>query len=341
MTDINIHHKINELQKLINRHQKITLISHVNPDGDAIGSSLAMYLFLKQMGKTVTVMTPNDYPGFLKWLPGSKDLKIYERLGKRSFSYVEQADLLICLDFNAQNRLDALATPFNASNAPKVLIDHHPMPENFTDILISSTDVSSTAELLYHVLERIAPDFISKEVAEALFTGILTDTGSFSYNASNPGTYDVVGKLLQKGINKDEINAKIFDNYSIERMRLMGYCLHERMEVFPDYHAAFIPLSRKDMEKFNFRTGDSEGFVNLPLSIKGVIFTALFTERKTFTKASFRSKGAFDVNSFARDNFSGGGHLNAAGGYMEASLEETLEAFRLLLPKYQQQLKMA
>lgn len=341
MTTLFPDHKIHELRRLINQNHRISIISHLNPDGDAVGSSLGMYLFLKNAGKDVSVMTPNDYPGFLKWLPASSEMLIYEKHGKKVLKKLAEAELIICLDFNAKNRMEALADTFDNTAAAKVLIDHHPMPEDFADLTISNTEVSSTAELLYRVLKGIAPEAITRQIAEALFTGILTDTGSFSYNASTPGTYEVVAQLIKHGISMDEITDRIYDNYSINRMRLMGYSLYQTMEVFPEYHAAFIPIYRSDMERFNFRTGDAEGFVNLPLSINGIIFTALFTERKQITKASFRSKGTFNVNAFARANFSGGGHLNAAGGFMERSIDETLEAFRKLLPYYQDELKNA
>lgn len=341
MIGIENRQQFKKVSDLIHKHQRITIITHVNPDGDAIGSALGMYLFLKNQGKTVRVMTPNDYPAFLKWLPGSNDMLIHERHGKNAEEAIKTAELLFCLDFNAANRMDTLWEVFAQTHVPKVLIDHHPMPENFTDYIISTTEVSSTAELLFRFLHATGPEYISKPVAESLFTGILTDTGSFSYNASNPGTYEVVSQLINYGINKDEINALIYDNYSVERMRLMGYCLHEKMEVFPEFHTAFIPLSRKDMDRFNFRTGDSEGFVNLPLSINGIIFSALFTERKQITKASFRSKGSFSVNQFARDYFSGGGHLNASGGQTSMSIQETMEYFRSLLPRYRSQLQQS
>lgn len=341
MKETNVPIKYQKVYKLIEQHQRISIITHLNPDGDAVGSALGLYHFLENKNKEANVMLPNDFPGFLKWLPGSDSIFIYEKHGKQVTKALKAAELIICLDFNALNRMEVLADTFTRSNAPKVLIDHHPMPENFADITISTTAVSSTAELLYRFLEATAPEGITLPVATALFTGILTDTGSFSYNASNPGTYRVVGQLIEYGINKDEINALVYDNYSVERMRLMGYCLNEKMEVFPEYHAAFIPLSLETMERFNFRTGDSEGFVNLPLSINGIIFTALFTERKKITKASFRSKGSFNVNDFARSHFSGGGHLNASGGYTEVSLEETLAYFRKLLPKLQPKLKVA
>ena len=330
--------KIVKLKDLIRTKQNISIITHVNPDGDAIGSSLAFTLMLKKLGRQVHTITPNDYPEFLKWIPGNNNIQVHEKESFEVEKKIVDSELIICLDFNSVNRMDALANSYFSSKAVKVLIDHHPMPEQFTDIIITDTQVSSTAELLYEVIREIYPETIDKDIATALFTGILTDTGSFNYNASNPNTYNVVGDLLQYNVNRAEISDNVYDNYSADRMRLMGHCLKNRLYVYHEYHAAFIYLTLKDMEHYNYKIGDSEGFVNLPLSIKGIIFTVLFTEREDHIKMSLRSKGRFDVNQFARKNFNGGGHLNAAGGYCNKNLQDTIDTFVLLLDSYKNHL---
>ena len=233
------------------------------------------------------------------------------------------------------SRISIIEDEFKALKTPKVLIDHHPNPEQFADILISDDNCSSTAELVFHVLKSFDNSLeITRPLAESLYTGITTDTGGFSFNSSNPSTFYVVSDLLKSGLDKDFIHDKIYNNYSYNRMRLLGYCLEKKMQYFPEYRTAFMSISKDELEAFNFQIGDTEGFVNYPLSIKGVIFSALFIEKDDLVKASFRSKGTFPTNKFSSENFNGGGHLNAAGGESRSSYEDTIEKFVALLPKY-------
>ncbi|WP_430972239.1 DHH family phosphoesterase [Sunxiuqinia rutila] len=323
-----------------NPNQKVVILPHINPDGDAVGSALGLSRVLKNSGLQVEVISANDYPSFYNWIEGHEQVTLFSKNPKKVQQLLDESSLLICLDFNHLSRTGELKPLVENYGKSCVLIDHHPYPEDFADVLISHPECSSTAELVYHVLKASGLEqYLDREAASALFCGIMTDTGSFDYNVSDPQTFQTVGELLKFGIDQDYIHAQVFDNYSADRMRLLGYCLNECMEVFPEYHAAVMYLSKETQKKFNFVPGDSEGFVNYPLSIKGIHFSTLFSEKDGMVKASFRSKGEFAVNEFASENFNGGGHRNAAGGEVFASLEETLDKYRRLLPVYQEKLE--
>ncbi len=331
--------EINELSDLIVQCQKPLIITHYNPDGDAMGSSLAFYQYLIKKGKDPIIVTPNDYPDFLHWLPGNDKVVVYKRNCGTVLNAIKEADVIFALDFNAPDRTEGLEKYLEEASAKKVIMDHHPEPGDFADIIISNTQYSSTAELVYHVIESLNDtELIDKDIAECIYTGIMTDTGSFNYNSSNPYTYFVVSKLIDLKINKDKIYWNIYDNYSADRMRLLGYCLYKKMEVFPEYNTAILSITKEEQKDFSFAPGDSEGFVNYPLSIKGMRFTAIFIEKEKQVKISFRSKGDFPANKFAEDHFNGGGHKNASGGHSTDSLEITLKKFRELLPKYEKEL---
>ena len=326
---------INELKELIVQSNNPLIITHYNPDGDAMGSSLAFYRYLVKKGKKPILVTPNDYPEFLHWLPGNEEVVVYKRNNGTVLNAIQNADVIFSLDFNDPDRTEGLEKYIIEAKAKKVLIDHHPEPTDFADLVFSDTSYSSTAELIFKIIEDINDyNIIDKEIAECIYAGIMTDTGSFNYNSSNPETYLVVSKLLEKGIDKDKIYDKIYDNYSVDRMRLLGYCLNKKMEVLPEYDTAFISISKEEQKEFNFSPGDSEGFVNYPLSIKGIRFTAIFIEKGNHTKISFRSKGNFPANEFAEKHFKGGGHRNASGGHSDDSLQNTIEKFKKLLPQY-------
>ncbi|MBS3808258.1 MAG: bifunctional oligoribonuclease/PAP phosphatase NrnA [Bacteroidales bacterium] len=330
---------IDEIQKQLANVQQILIMTHYNPDGDAIGSSLGLYHFLLAAGYRVDVVVPNDYPVFLQWMPGNDKILMANKSPQEALERIEQAELIFFLDFNVLDRLQELEDTLREAPAPKILIDHHPNPEPFADILISTTQVSSTSELLYELLVSMEGEqAIDRNIAECLYAGIMTDTGSFSYNSSLPDTYYVVSRLIEKGIDKDRIYWRVYDNYSVDRMRLLGYCLNIKLKVLPEYGAAYISIDRTELERFNYRPGDSEGFVNYPLSIHGVMFSVIFIQQEDYVKISFRSKGDFYANRFASKHFGGGGHKNAAGGYSDLSMEETLEKFESLLPEYKTQL---
>jgi len=327
-------HTFNAIEKALKAAHKIAIVPHENPDGDAIGSALGLGQALKNQGKEVTVISANDYPDFLKWFSSDVPLLIYDKNKNKVKALLQDVDLLICVDFNEPKRAGHLEKKILGFDKTKILIDHHPYPADFCNYTVSETQYSSTAELVVDVLAQTGmTSFIDEKSAEALYTGILTDTGGYSHNTSK-NTFKVVSELMECGINTDRIQSAVFHNFSSDRMRLLGYCLHQKMVVFPEYRTAYIALTQKELEAFNFKPGDTEGFVNYPLSIDNIVFTALFIEKNEYVKASFRSKGNFPANAFSRDHFNGGGHLNAAGGESELGFEETLQKFTDLLPEY-------
>ena len=327
---------ITTLGEQLARHRRIVLLSHVNPDGDSIGSSLALYHHLRDEGKEVTVITPNDLPAFLQWLPGAGEILVGKHAPEEAASRIADAEMIFFLDFNDISRLKKLEAPVRDNRtAFRVLIDHHPSPAIEADLLFSETSVSSTAELLYEVLRTLAATSVRKQsVAVNLYAGIMTDTGCFRYNASTPRTWEAVADLMHAGIRIDDIYARIYDNYSEHRMRLMGYALDKKMVILPEEHTGYIWLTRGELDRYGYVTGDTEGFVNLPLSVEGIRFSALFLELGDKIKISFRSKGSFAVNKFSSAYFNGGGHRNAAGGECQMSMEDTLKKFESLLQEF-------
>jgi phosphoesterase RecJ-like protein len=318
---------------------KIVIISHENPDGDAVGSSLGLAEVLGNFGHEVNVIVPNVYPEFLKWFSSELKVWIYDIDKKEAKNIISCAEVLICLDFNNPERAAKMSKQIIQFQGTKVMIDHHPYPVQFCDYMISETEYSSTAELVFRlVTETGLKDFINYASAEALYTGIMTDTGSFSHNISRPGPFLAAAELMKWGIDTEKIQSNVYHNFSADRMKLLGYCLNKKMEVFPEYRTAVIHISRDELLEYNFQPGDTEGFVNYPLSINNIIFSALFIEKKDVVKASFRSKGNFPVNNFSQRYFGGGGHLNAAGGESKLTLTETVERFKQLLIEFKHQL---
>jgi len=317
----------------------IALITHVNPDGDAIGSSLGLLRVLENFGHTCTAIVPNDFPRCLKWMAGADRVLRYDLQPGRTLDKLKEAEMIIALDFNEIGRIKRLADEWHNLQAFRLLIDHHPGIQAHFDSVLSDQSASSTAELVYRfITECSLLDRMDREAAECLFSGIMTDTGCFSYNSSSPLTWRIVAELIAMGIDKDAIYHQIYDNYSAGRMRLLGFTLHERMEVLPEYRTAYLWLSTNDLQRFGFVSGDSEGFVNYPLSIEGIRFSAFFVEKEDHIKVSFRSKGKVDVNQMMRRIFQGGGHVNASGGECNESLGETISRFRAALPGYKAEL---
>ncbi len=320
--------------------KKILITAHSNPDGDAIGSSLALFHFLTDLKYQVHVAVPNDYPSFLSWMPGIDQITVYKHHEKKVIKLAVEADIIFCLDFNGLKRVEKMQTIFEKSKADRILIDHHPQPEvSSFKYLISITKTSSTSEIVYGFITKMAgKSGLSKMIADCLYVGIATDTGSFSYSCNYPETFMVVAELVRQGIDTERIHRLVYDTYSESRMRLLGFSLFERMKVLPQYGTAYIALSKEDLHRFNFQIGDNEGLVNYALSIDGISLAVLFTEKDSFIRMSLRSKGKFSVNDFVRKHFEGGGHKNAAGGNSYLSLEETLAKFEQLLPDYQENL---
>ena len=329
-------------QLVKNSSKSIVLVPHMNPDGDAMGSVLGLWRVLKNAGHKVKIVSPTKYPEFYHWMDGHEEVIIFSHHPKQSAMALAESDLLIFMDFNQLSRLGDMKPLIESYGGKKILIDHHPYPGSFTDLVISEISYSSTAELIFSILQSTDfVQYIDRNAATSFFTGIMTDTGSFDFNVSNPNTFEVVAQLTRMGIDQLNIHSKVYDNYSVDRMRLMGFCLSNRMTVYPEYHAASIYITLEDQKAFNFKTGDNEGFVNMPLSIKGIVFCALFTEKEKYIKASFRSKGEFAVNEVSEKYFNGGGHRNAAGGELYASLTETLAQFEKILPEFEDRIKQS
>ena len=320
--------------------KRIVIIPHVNPDGDAIGASLGLNDTFLNAGFESRVIVPNDFPVYLNWLGSDGIPLIYDQNTGLCRSLIDSADVLFFLDFNDSKRLGKMEEYLSTKNIPVILIDHHPNPQIKAEFLFSDTDVSSTAELVYDFIEAIGMlEYLSPLGSSALLTGIIADTGSFSHNAFRYSTYRIAGELINRGAEKERINESLFNNFSEKRMRLLGYCLSEKLEIFPQYHSALIWLTAKELKKFDFHSGDTEGFVNFPLSIKGIVFSAFFMEKNDMVKISFRSKGNFPTNEFSGTHFSGGGHPNASGGETKLPIEDALKLFRSLLPAYSTELE--
>jgi bifunctional oligoribonuclease and PAP phosphatase NrnA len=321
-----------ELAKLFDTSENILLISHINPDGDAIGAQLALYHYFKSSGKNASMITPNNLQEFLKWMNGAELISVFIRQRERCRELIEKAGLIIMLDFNQSNRLGEAEKLVLESKAKKVVIDHHLNPDNFPDLVISDPTVCSTSELIYEIISEInGKPFMSRPYAEALYVGIITDTGNFDHGNYSGKTFRIVADLLETGIDKGMIQNLIYNNFSADRMRLLGYTLNEKMVVLHEYQTAYIYLSKSELASYNYVKGDTEGFVNMPLSINGVVFSVLFIEKEGFVKLSFRSKGTFPVNEFASRFFYGGGHLNASGGEYPGTLENTIAYFLKIL----------
>ena len=329
-------------ESLVNAAKSIVIITHVDPDGDAIGSSLALFHFLKSIGKEVSALVPNGYPDFLAWMPGAETMLIHQKDERLCEEKLKEADLILCADFNSPDRMDRLQDAFNSSKATKILIDHHIDRGKFCDLEYHTTAISSTSELVYELLSSFATlPQICPEAAECLFVGIMTDTGSFSYACNYASTFSTIAALMECGIDAEKIHHLVYDTYSEQRLRLLGFCLSDKLQVFESLHTAFIALSKEDLKRFQYKTGDTEGVVNYTLGIQGIVFGALITERSGKIKISLRSKGDFDVNKIARTHFNGGGHKNASGGDLYCSFEEAVALFKGIIPQYEEELKKA
>ncbi|MDR0233145.1 MAG: bifunctional oligoribonuclease/PAP phosphatase NrnA [Dysgonamonadaceae bacterium] len=328
--------EIQKAKKYIGYVEQIVIVTHISPDGDAIGSSLALYHFLLEMDKQVNVIVPNEFPEFLRWMKGANDIIIHEKNPQIAEETIAAAELIFCLDFNVLKRIEKLGPLVTQSKAKKVMIDHHLSPEIFCNVTMSYPQISSTSEMIFRLICRMGFfEDINKKCAECIYTGMMTDTGAFTYNSNNSEIYYIIGELIKKGINKDKIYALVYNTSSIDRLRLQGYVMYEKMKIFPEYKTSLITLSQKELDKFNFKKGDTEGFVNIPLVSDEIVFSALIKEDKGFVKISLRSKGDFPCNQFATERFNGGGHLNAAGGEYFGSFDNAIKHFEKVLPEYQ------
>ena len=343
----------------IQQAHKVAIFTHQSPDGDAMGSSLAMYHYIISLGKEAQVIAPNAFPAFLAWMPGADRVLLYDTHQAQADAYLDAVDLVICTDFNAPSRIGALGDKMLSLTCPKVMIDHHLHPSDFADFIVSVPEASSTCELVYEVLmnsqDPLAKRPLSnseasntqRNIAQCLYTGLMTDTGNFSYNSNRPQIYPMIASLIEAGVDKDAIYNAVFNQYSVDRMKLVGYCLYQKMRVFPEHHAALIYLNRKELYRFNFQKGDAEGIVNMPLQSKDIHYSVFMREDKatpdemeknggikTKIKLSFRSQGDRPVNVFASEVFNGGGHANAAGGEYYGPLAEAVQLFLDNYAKY-------
>lgn len=323
-----------KLANAIKKSKRIAIVTHLNPDGDAMGSSLALSLFLKKLNKDVKVIVPNAFPKFLAWMPDSKKVLNFQENEKKVHALVDKCDLLFILDFNNFKRIEKLGDYLREKeHLDKVVIDHHQQPDKMAKYYLWDVKACSTCELVYDLIKGMGHlRMLDKHIAACLYTGLMTDTGSFRFPSVNTKTHAIISDLLRTGLKHEEVHSAIYDTYSRDRMRLLGHALN-KIQILPDNKTAYIALTENELKEFNYQKGDTEGMVNYPFGINGVNFCALFMEWEGMIKISFRSKGKIDVNKFARAHFNGGGHINAAGGRSNISLEETVEKFVELVNK--------
>jgi len=334
--------EIIEIKELLSTPKKIVIVSHRNPDGDAYGSSLALYHYLLNGKHSVNVVSPNDCPDFLKWLPSQENIIVFENDIAKGTQLLKEAEIIFTLDFNALHRVGrAMQEVLESIDTTYIMIDHHEQPDGYAAYMYSDASISSTSQMLYHFFEKInALNDIDKIIATCIYTGMVTDTGSFKYPSTTSETHIIAASLINKGIEHTKIHNRLYDTNSFNRLQLLGTALRN-LKILEEHKTAYISLSQREMNAFNFKKGDTEGFVNYGLSLKGVVFAVIFIEdqKQGIIKMSLRSKGKFSVNEFARKYFNGGGHENAAGGRSEVSLKDTIAKFLEIIPTYSNELQ--
>lgn len=331
---------LEEFRSLLSNPKQIVITTHQNPDADALGSALGMWGYLKKKGHSPTVITPTDYPDFLKWMSGEETVINFEDYSRQDEAkrLINEAEVIFCLDFSALNRIKDMENYVKNAPATKILIDHHQQPEDFATYVFWNEHAAATCEIIYQLIEHLGEtNLIDKSIAECLYAGLMTDTGSFRFDATDKEVHRVAGELLEKGIEVNKLHRKIFDSNSFERVQLLGYLL-SKIKYLPEYNVAYFTVSKEELEQFNSKNGDTEGIVNYGLSINGVKMAAIFVEKGDLIKISFRSVDDFSVSELSRNHFGGGGHHNAAGGKSLLSLKETEEKFLNLLELYKNQL---
>ncbi len=331
---------VKAIEALLSKPKRIVIVPHKNPDGDAIGSSLGLCHYLKAIGQETRVIVPNDYPRFLKFLPGTEEVINFERDNAAAKEYLNSADLCFTLDFNHLSRVGQMTPILEGIDATFIMIDHHQAPDNYAQITYSDSKMSSTAEMIYNFISFLGDgNMITSEIAECLYAGIVTDTGSFKYSSTTSKTHEVAADLINKGANSFEVQNKIFDTNTPDRLKLLS-CALKNMAILKTYNTAYMSLSQDELDEHNYKKGDTEGFVNYGLTLQNIRFAVIFIENKEegIIKISFRSEGDFSVNEFARNHFHGGGHTNAAGGRSDNNMEGTIKHFEALLENYKEQL---
>jgi len=330
---------ISKLRNQLDSGKEIVIVTHKNPDGDAIGSSLGLWHFLQKRGNKATVITPNDFPDFLRWMPSNEKILKFDSQTEQSKQIISKAGIVFCLDFNTLSRIEELGEEVKKSNAFKIIVDHHQQPESFSDFLFHDVSACSTAQLVFELIETLGEkNKIDADSANCIYCGIMTDTLGFRISTVQAKTHKIVSELMEAGAQPLIAQENVYNSNSEDSLKLLGYSLSEKMKVLKDYNTAYIFLTEAEHKKFNFKKGDTEGLVNYPLSIKGILFSALFAEREGTLKISLRSKGDFDVNKMARAHFNGGGHMNASGGDLKLSVDEAEKLFLSILPEYKNQL---
>jgi len=330
---------IQQIRTLLGQPRKICITTHHRPDGDAMGSALALYNYLKIKHHDVKVVVPSNYPDFLDWLPGNAEVANFDKNPAECIKLMEEAEMLFCLDFNAISRVEKLAPMVNASKSVKILIDHHLDPEAFCEYTFSFPTSCATCELIFYFLKAIGGEkSLNESSATCLYTGIMTDTGSFRFASMTADTHRIIAELMTAGASNFTIHEAIYDNFSEQRTRFLGYCLSEKLVVLPEYRTAYISINNVELEKFNHQTGDTEGIVNFALGIKDIRLAGFFCEKDGLIKISFRSKNGFSVKSLAANHFNGGGHTNAAGGRSFDTMEATINKFIGLVKQMEKEL---
>ncbi len=330
---------IKELKELLSSPRNIVITTHHRPDGDAIGSSLGLYHYLMMGKHNVTVITPSDFPDFLHWMDGVDKIIDFGSNPLKAISVTSEADIIFCLDFNQLKRLEKYEEFVSKSKAKKILIDHHLDPDKIFDYTFSFSEACSACELIYLFIEAMGDKTkISKPMAECIYTGIMTDTHSFRYETMRASTHRIIASLIDAGAENFRIHENVYDNFSANRLRLLGYCISEKMKVLTEFRTAYISLTKEELKRFNYQAGDTEGIVNYALSIKGIKLAALFMERDGEIKISLRSKDEFSVKDMSSKHFEGGGHRNASGGRSSESLQKTTDRFVSILPQYKDEL---
>ncbi|MFD2914306.1 DHH family phosphoesterase [Psychroserpens luteus] len=332
---------INSIKELLSSPKKIVIIPHKNPDGDAIGSTLGLLHYLKKYNHDAVIIAPNDYPDFLKWMPGEDSVLKYDHQKDECDALLISAELIFTLDFNSLGRIGNMEEAVANTKAIKIMIDHHQQPDDYAKFMYSDVSMSSTCEMVYNFIDMLDDtDKVDADIATCLYTGIMTDTGSFRFSSTTSATHKIIGNLIEKGANNSQIHNNIMDTNSYERTQLLGKAL-SNLKVIPEYRTAYITLTQDELNSFNFKKGDTEGFVNYGLSLKDIIFAAIFIESQQdgIIKISLRSKGDFSVNELSRSHFEGGGHTNAAGGKSDLNMSNTIDKFISILPQYKKDLK--
>jgi bifunctional oligoribonuclease and PAP phosphatase NrnA len=326
--------QIKEIKQLLAVPKYISILSHRNPDGDAIGSSLGLYHYLNQLGHTVRVVLPSDYPLAFEWMPEVEDITIFDSYQDRCREIIQKSDMIFCLDFNSLDRIDKLGEAVHFKKCVKVLIDHHLDPENFTDYVFSDTSASSTCEMVYEFISDLGDkELINANVASCLYTGMMTDTGSFKY-ATNPRLFRQCAEMKSLGLDDATIQDSIFNSLTEKQLRLLGHALANRMEILPEFKTGIIHLTKQDYADFDIQRGDTEGIVNQLMTMRKIQIACFITEQPTIVKLSMRSKGDFSVQEICQKHFNGGGHRNASGGFSHQSLTVAMKKLKDALPLY-------